>query len=74
VADPEYKAKYRIIVQTVEGMEVPEEKVKEAASQAVPSYLIKDVIFRKEPIPKTATGKILLTALAEEYGGIMPEE
>jgi hypothetical protein len=32
------------------------------------------VIIRKEPITKTATGKILVRALAEEYGGIIPEE
>jgi acyl-coenzyme A synthetase/AMP-(fatty) acid ligase len=74
VADPEYKAKYRLIVRSVEGVEVPEEKIKEAASEAIPSYLIEDVVFRKEPIPKTATGKILLTTLAEEYGGVIPEE
>jgi feruloyl-CoA synthase len=74
VPDPEYKAKYRIAVYTVEGVEIPEEKIKKVASEAVPSYLIEDVIFRKEPLPKTPTGKILLTALAEEYGGITPEE
>ena len=74
VAEPEYKARYRIIVRPKEGVELSEDKVLEVASKFAPDYLIKDVIIRKEPIIKTPTGKISIRALAEEYGGIIPEE
>jgi long-chain acyl-CoA synthetase len=74
VPDPEYKAKYRIIVRPKEGVELSADEVIKVATKVAPDYLIKDVIIRKEPITKTATGKILVRALAEEYGGIIPEE
>jgi len=74
VPDPEYKAKYKIIVRPKEGAELSADGVIEVASKVAPSYLIKDVIIRKEPIPKGPAGKILVRALAKEYGGIIPEE
>jgi acyl-coenzyme A synthetase/AMP-(fatty) acid ligase len=74
VPDPDYKAKYRIIVRPKKGVELSADEVLKVATKVAPDYLIKDVIIRKEPITKTATGKILVRALAEEYGGIVPEE
>jgi acyl-coenzyme A synthetase/AMP-(fatty) acid ligase len=74
VPDPEYKAKYRIIVRPVEGVELSADEVTKVATKVAPDYVINDVIIRKEPLTKTATGKIIVTALAKEYGGIIPEE
>lgn len=71
--DPDYGAKYVIIVRPKEGIILSKEEVIEIASKEMPGYLIKDVIFRKEPIPKTPSGKILVRELAKEYGGIIPE-
>lgn len=74
VSDPEYGSKYRIVVCPKEGLQLSTEEVLEVAKKVAPEYLIKDVVFRKEPVPKTATGKILVRKLAEEYEGIIPEE
>lgn len=74
VPNPEYQAKYVIVARLKEGAILSKEKIIETASSYVPHYLIEDVVFRKEEIPKTPSGKIVVRELAKEYGGIIPEE
>lgn len=65
-----YGKRFLIIARPKEGVEVPEEKIIETAKKYIPGELIGGVRFRKEPITKTATGKISVRDLAKEYGGI----
>lgn len=73
VSDPDYGSKFVLVVRPKEGITFSKERVIETASKYVPGYLIKDVILRKEPLPKTPTGKIIVRDLAKEYNAIIPE-
>jgi acyl-coenzyme A synthetase/AMP-(fatty) acid ligase len=60
---------FKVIVYLKKGQHVTIEDVLQACYTVAPDYLVlKDVVFRVDAIPKTASGKVLVRKLQQEYG------